>query len=374
MNIPTRFNPAPTLITKEDWQRFVDTPRSTLPPRHTRTHVAKMRPAERERWNGERIRHHASFGPISTPQMEEIHEHLWRQVNLNFNRPGAGAGTIIDGLGNSGKTTIIIEFGRRYELTLRSRYSSELTAGGDEFIPVVYVTLPAETTIKGLNLALAEFYGAPYHQRATKDELSVMIQRVARRCATSVFLIDDIHFLDFRDKDHRKLNDHLKYLANTISATFIYAGIGCTQGGLLNEGGSPTFSQTRKRFSLIPVEPFTIDTGGGRRTWASLLEGIEDELVLFDAHPGMLSRTLAGYLYERSGGYIGPLMSLIRQGANLAIERASGTRAKEVISESLLEGITIDWDHEETRPRWRNRRRRGGHVDPEADAGGGQAA
>ncbi len=41
----------------------------------------------------------------------------------------------------------------------------------------------------------------------------------ARRCATSLILIDDFHFLNMREKESRRVNDHLKYLANSISAT-----------------------------------------------------------------------------------------------------------------------------------------------------------
>jgi len=297
---------------------------------------------EREAFDEARLAHHGSFGPVNTPAMERIHQALWRQVRTNFHvtQPGARRGTCIDGLGNLGKTTLITAFGKLYERDVRRRYPAGVTDLDDLIIPVVYVTVPAEATIKWLDLALLQFYGAPVSRADTKWHLTDKIRRYARRTATSLFLIDDIHYLDVRNRSGRAVSDHLKNLASTIAATFIYAGIGCEDGGLLNEGQGESrraLSQTRSRFSLHRMTSFDISTAGGAIEWASLLKRVEAEVVLLDAVPGMLCTKLARYCFERTDGVIGALSHLVREGANLAIDRGT-----ERLTKSLLDEIVLD--------------------------------
>src|SRR4029077_10896492 len=120
-----------------------------------------------------------------------------------------------------------------YEQGIRSRYASPITTNEDEFTPVVYVTLAANTTVKGLNALIANFYALPYNTRDRKVDLTLMLQEVARRCGTTLFLFDDIHYLKLSLQSDREVSDHLKHMASTISATFVLAGIDCEESGFL---------------------------------------------------------------------------------------------------------------------------------------------
>ncbi|MFP5317959.1 MAG: hypothetical protein ACLGI2_06640 [Acidimicrobiia bacterium] len=182
----------------------------------------------------------------------------------------------------------------------------------------------------------------------TKWHLTEKIRRYARRTATSLFLIDDIHYLDVRNRSGRAVSDHLKNLASTIAATFVYAGIGCEDSGLLNEGHGESrraFSQTRSRFSLHGMASFDISTAAAAAEWASLLKRIEGEIVLLDASAGVLCTKLARYCFERTGGVIGALSQLVREAANLAIDRGT-----ERLTEGLLDEIVLDHASESRRP------------------------
>ncbi|MFN2556591.1 MAG: hypothetical protein ABR592_06910 [Nitriliruptorales bacterium] len=37
---------------------------------------------------------------------------------------------------------------------------------------------------------------------------------------TTLFIVDDIHYLNLATREGQAVNDHLKYLANTVAATF----------------------------------------------------------------------------------------------------------------------------------------------------------
>lgn len=343
---PVPMLAAPTLgtslTTKEEWFEFVQAQPPKTPKIPAKRELASFSAGQKAAFDEERIEYHTAFPPIAVPAMKSIHSEMMPLIKSNVTRqPGARRGGIIDGPGGVGKTTNLTLLGKRYEQHMRTLYPNQRTQVGEEFIPVVYVTLPAATTIKGLNLALARFYGAVVSGRATKDQLGYAVMDHARRCATSLILIDDFHFLNMRDKESRRVNDHLKYLANSISATFVYAGIECENSGLLNEGRSEheaRFSQTRRRFGLYRVEPFSNETKASRKEWVSFLKTVESKLVLTRAFDGMLYDKLADYLYDRTGGYIGSLTELVRQGTSLAIRHG-----EERITKGILNKVVLDY-------------------------------
>jgi hypothetical protein len=68
-----------------------------------------------------------------------------------------------------------------------------------------------------------------------------------------------------------------------------------------------------------------------------LLLAIEQRLVLVRKHPGMLAEDLSDYLYARSTGHIGSLMTLINRGCQRAIR--TGT---ERLNQPLLDQVRVD--------------------------------
>jgi hypothetical protein len=348
--------------TKEEWARFAQEPPSRAPRLPTTDEWKAMTPAEKKRFNGERLRHHSRF-TIKTPLMKEIHDDLLRLARTNLHRPpGARPGAVVDGLGALGKTTILVEFGRLFEREIRTQF--EIGHGDDdEFIPVCYVSLPATASIRALNASIAEFYGLSVPTRTTAEQLTHTIKTLARRCNTALFLIDEVHYLNMRNEGDRKVNNHLKHLANGISATFVYAGIGLRQRGFLgegNRGADVAMSQTQRRFRHYEVAPFQIGTAESGREWKSLVKTLERELILFRQPPGSLV-ALHRYLFDRTGGVIGSITELIRQAANLAIESGS-----ERITEDLLDRIELDTaaeaEFERRAPRHAQRRPRATRV------------
>jgi len=112
------------------------------------------------------------------------------------------------------------------------------------------------------------------------------------------------------------VSDQLKYFAERLPATFVYAGIDVEAQGLF---AGVRGRQIAGRFTLIASTPFAYGTSEQRTTWRALVSTLETMLRLHQHHPGTLVG-MAEYLYRRTSGMIGSLSQLVRGGAILAIE------------------------------------------------------
>jgi hypothetical protein len=328
------------LTVKEGWRQFVGDESTVRPER--------MRPAEyrllderhRCAYDLERLRHAHAFGPIRS-LYTDIHRTLERLVASNQLRgPGARHGAALDGNPGNGKTTIASHFGRHWERRCRQRYPHELTGEGHEYLPVVFVNVDALPTIKGLNSAILNFFGIEPSRHVNARELTRLVLECARRCQTSLVIIDDIHLLELRREADRDANNHLKRLANDLQATFLYSGVGLSHGGFMHEGlygADAALSQISLRFKRLAVCPLRRSTQAERATWLGVLQVFERELVLLAATEGDLT-VHADYLWQRTQGVIGSLNQLLIEAFAEAIE--TGT---ERIGQKLLDGIDIGY-------------------------------
>ncbi|MGI5423719.1 hypothetical protein [Streptomyces sp. CA-179760] len=124
-------------------------------------------------------------------------------------------------------------------------------------------------------------------------------------------------------------------------------GVGLTDKGLFSEGeaaGDTALAQTGRRTTRLDMPPFTIDTEQGRRRWRQLLLALEQRIVLADAHPGMLADELSDYLFARSTGHIGALMTFINRGCQRAVRSGA-----ERLTRDLLDQVRIDAAAEQAR-------------------------
>ena len=92
------------------------------------------------------------------------------------------------------------------------------------------------------------------------------------------------------------------------------------------------------------MRPFTIEGDEGRRQWRQLLLALEQRIVLADHHPGMLVDELSDYLFARSTGHIGSLMTLINRGCQRAVRTGA-----EVLSRELMDRVKNDAASEKAR-------------------------
>ena len=196
-------------------------------------------------------------------------------------------------------------------------------------------------TIKGLNQAILTFYGMGPPKRANARELTQLVLQCARLCQTSLIVIDDIHLLELRREADRDANNHLKRLANDLQATFVYAGVGLSQGGFMHEGlygADAALAQISQRFKRLPgraAAPLHPAGAGDVARRASSVRARARAAPI--AKDGDLTGQ-ADYLWRRTQGVIGSLTQLLTEAAAEAID--TGT---ERITRKLMDGIDIGY-------------------------------
>lgn len=328
---------------KDGWFALAEATARTRPPATGIDELAAMPRTQRLRHNAVRALWHANLGPIRTPGVDAVFAALDEIVGSNRHdgdkvKPAA----VLDALPGLGKTTTAMAFGRAFHRDQIDLYGSRVGTGDGAWqrIPVVYLGLTSNTTMRSLNAMLCRFFSLPGVSRGNADLLAHRAAECVAACKTRLIIVDDVHFLDVNRRDGREVANHFKWLANTFPVTFLFVGVGLRARGLLDEGftgADAALSQTARRWNVLTLEPFEIRSSAGRRTWRQLLLGIERDLVLVQAHRGMVARDLADYLFARSSGHFASLMSLISRGCYRAIK--SGTEA---LSVELLDGVRID--------------------------------
>ena len=331
------------------WLEFVNGPDRTRPQRLSAAETAALPDAERVRYNDRRAVWHANIGPIKTPQLRELHDDLAEIVESNrHDGDKAKPAALVDAYPGLGKSTAVREYGRDYhrqQITLRG----ETTPEGHRRVPVIYIALTGNTHIRGLNAAICRFYGLP--DRGDADTLAERAKDAVLSLKTSVFLVDDIHFLapSHADANAVKMANHLKFLANTFPVTLIYTGVGVADRGLLTEGRAPQqalHAQFGRRTTALTMRPFRITDEPGRVEWRRLLLSVERQLVLAGRYPGMLADDLPDYLFARSTGHFASLMALISRGCLRAV-RTGAERLDAALMDQVKNDAAAEADRRE---------------------------
>jgi len=336
-----------TLARKEGWQRFVSTPARIPPERLTRNEIDALSENASEDYNRQRREWHANLGTIKTPQLAALHEDLWDIIDSNLQDGDKAKGAVaIDAFPGLGKTTSVLAFARDYHRREISAEGSR-TAAGHERWPVCRVGLTGNTGMLDFNRAMLSFFAHPGVSRGNAAQFAHRAMDCVLACETRLLIVDDLHFLRWRNTSGVEISNHFKYIANEFPVTLLFIGVGLAARGLFSEG--PTYedaviAQTGRRTTRLDMRPFTVDTDEGRREWRQLLLALEKRIVLTDKHPGMLCDDLSDYLFVRSTGHIGSLMTLINRGCQRAVRTGA-----EQLDRELLDRVKNDAASEKAR-------------------------
>lgn len=312
------------------WRRFVaEVP--TVPALLPADALAGLTPSARLAYDDLRLAHHARLLVVATPTIRQVAIEGRRLQYLNQHADAGRCGLILSGPARTGKTTCLMQLGKTIEVIHRQRHPH---AGG---IPVVYITVPPAATPKMIAHEFARFLGLPITRRSNITDILEAVCGVSLDAATTMICVDEIHNLNLGTRHGAEASDTLKYFAERIPATFVYAGIDIERAGLLN---GPRGEQIAGRFSMIR-------TGAFRRgdQWKALIATLEDSLRLHAHRPQTLV-DLATYLHDRSNGMIGSLLRLVRLAAIQAVLDGS-----EAITRATLESIPVDIASESSHPR-----------------------
>ncbi|MEV0784677.1 TniB family NTP-binding protein [Streptomyces sp. NPDC050423] len=221
------------------------------------------------------------------------------------------------------------------------------TDEGHERWPVCRVGLTSNTGMRDFNRSILEYYGHPGRFRGTAADFGYRALDSVLSAETELLIVDDLHFLKWRNKNGIEVSNHFKYIANEFPVTLLLIGVGLEKRGLFSEGEDyedAILAQTGRRTTRLGMAPFTIDSEKGRADWRNTLLAIEERVVLADKHPGMIADELSDYLFARSTGHIGSLMTLINRGCQRAVRTGV-----ERLDKKLLNQVKNDSASEQAR-------------------------
>lgn len=315
--------------TLEGWRRFVDEDPivfELLPSEEW----LDLDPRARGEYDEGRVNYHSELVIVETPTIRQV-LHQGRLLTLvNRREISARRGLIVSGPWATGKSTAIKQLGRAHELRVRQRFP-----GGDR-IPVVYVSAPPNGSPRKLATRFAHFLGLPLKSRHNEMDIADAVCGILTDAHCDLVLVDEIHNINMSTATGKDLSDHLKYFAEHIPATFVYAGINVEREGLF----------TGVRGKQIAARCVMQYTGNFpyRAEWLSMIATMEHSLRLYHHKPGSLARE-AKYLHARTGGSISSLSHLIRAAAISAIADGS-----ERITRRLLETVPVDHNTQSGNP------------------------
>lgn len=315
------------LTTKEGWRRFVD--KEPAPPALLgEAEWAALSVARRIGYDDARVDYHADLPLVNTPVIRQVVATSRLLIQLNRRQVSARRGAIISGASGTGKTTALSQLGRAHELAARRRHPADQNR-----LPVAYITVPPAATPRMVAVEFARFFGLPTAARANLTDVTNAVCATAARTHVDLVLVDEIHNISLATRAGAEVSDTLKYFAERLPATFVYAGLDVDEIGLF---AGTRGRQIAGRFTLIPARPFDYGTPEQRETWRGLVTTMEQSLRLHRHQPGVLTG-LTEYLFSRTNGMIGSLSQLVRGAAVLAIQ--DGT---EQISRELLDLVPVD--------------------------------
>jgi hypothetical protein len=313
---------APTM-TLEGWRRFVSAPPAVF-DLLDQEKFDQLDESSRIDYDDARITYHSELVVVSTSAVRQVVQQGRLLTMLNRKEISARRGMVVSGAQTTGKTTALKELGRTHEMDVRRRYP------GQERIPVVYVTTPPKGSPRKLAAEFARFLGLPTMKRSyNTTDVSDAVCQILVKARVELVLVDEIHNLNLATAAGEDMSDHLKYFAEHLPATFVYAGIDVDRNGLFS---GVRGKQIAGRSTFLSTGPFPLTS-----EWKSLIATLEAALRLHDHRRGTLV-ALAAYLHSRTGGMIGSLSHLVRAAAITAIISGS-----EAITKELLDEIALDY-------------------------------
>lgn len=303
-----------------------------LSPAQFKRMSTKRRAEENER----RIRfiHHGLT--VGTPVVTEAAKRL-SALNVH-NRE-----TLLDklGLGLSGfpylgKTHILFELAR---YTANRLYRDVPDFIELEMVPCVIITVPSPTTSKGVLQEMMNFFGFDFNQGYTESKLRSVLIPAMNEHGTRIVAFDEAHNMARGGPTQRESTKNMvRKVVQDVIATPLFAGIQLQQNGLFT---GISGSQLSTRTQMLNLVPFSAATEKDRNLFMSTLDLFESGIPLSGNEPGTL-RSLAPYLFNRSGGIMGEISNTLRTAAVMLINRGDVVRfGGEQFTEELFEQIPL---------------------------------
>ena len=253
---------------------------------------------------------------VSKP-MEAVKAHLDDIVETNRLRPpGAMPMVAVTAPYSAGKSTLLKQWGfgvHRGALgdqvnESRPTWSPKPGMIAD-WVPVVFVTLMASSSIKEINALILLYLGYPPEGLARTTTTRVL--HALRMHGVQVVILDDAHMLRSTNAKGREVLDYIKFLNTELgeinNGTVILVGANLERTAILDD------PQIRARLTTMTVDAFKISSIENKAAWQDLLATASDRPLqhLPDAAPDLFVTKLAQHIWRRTQGFVGEVAKLV---------------------------------------------------------------
>ncbi|NEK86953.1 AAA family ATPase [Blastococcus saxobsidens] len=321
-----------------------------MPPLLTRSAYEGLASRQRALYNLARKVAVSNLPKPDTPMAAAIREQIETTLSTNTLNadPGVRPGLFISAEGGLGKSTLMREVAASFDE--ETRQMADIFPGMfgnlDRWIPVIWINVPPKVSIGALCRKILNFYGEVPRGIRTEAQLTDRVHTLIRDCGTRLVVLDDITRVKMHREADQDAADWIRGLQET-SATVIGIGVDVEGCGLLYEGRAGTkqkrlLTQTRRRFSVLNLDPFTYDSAEEITEWVAHLAAVEQDLPLLDKTPGMLSEDLPEFLFAQTGGVIGSLSRYIAEASNAVLGRSVADGGEHLTRDDFLK---VQLDH-----------------------------
>jgi Cdc6-like AAA superfamily ATPase len=233
---------------------------------------------------------------------------------------------LVTGRAGCGKTTLA----KFYEQKFPKIETEERTV-----VPILFATIFAPATVKGIATGLLYRLGDPLADRGTIMSQTLRLYRLIKECGVELIILDEFQHLIDRDSDRvlQVASDWLKNLLNNTQVPMILIGMPSSVRIL------ETNDQLRRRFSTqVILDPFGWKTTEQCDDLRKFLYQVESALPFAErSHISSVENTFR--IFCASGGVVSNIMKIIRRAAALAIERGTEKLTLDVLGEAYDEEI-----------------------------------
>lgn len=316
--------------TADGWAAYVEHRHDyKLPPLLTRPQYEGLSPRVRKQYDFARRVALSNLPKQDTPMAAVAREQIELTLGDNTSNtdPGVRPGVFLSADGGLGKSTLMYEVAADFDEETRQMalVFPNMFDYLDRWIPVIWINVPPKVSIGALGREILQFYGEVPRGVRTEAQYTARVHELIRDCGTRLIVLDDVTRMKMHREADQDVADWIRALQET-SATVIGIGVDVEASGLLYEGRARTnqkrlLTQTRRRFSVLDLRPFTYDSAEDINHWVAHLKAVEQDLPLLDKTPGMLSQDLPEFLFAQTGGVIGSLSTYIKKTARLVLGR-----------------------------------------------------
>lgn len=299
-----------------DWHRQATTPAPEWPDPLSLTEYESMSRASREDYF-RRLTVAMNATIVVSQPMKAVEAHLDDIVETNRLRPpGAMPMVAVTAPFSAGKSTLLKQWGFGVHRCVlgdqvsqaRPTWSPQPGVIAD-WVPVVFVTLMASSSIKEINALILLYLGYPPEGLARTTTTRVL--HALRMHGVQVVILDDAHMLRSTNAQGRAVLDYIKFLNTELgevnNGTVILVGANLQSTAILDD------PQIRARLTTMTVDAFQISTIEHKAAWQDLLATAGDQPLLHlpDAAPDLFVTKLTQHIWRRTQGFVGEVAKLV---------------------------------------------------------------